>query len=365
MQEYQIVESMIQPQSRTRRRTASSSNGQGPKSGGAHQFLKPSAPAATVIPHSEVDDISDDDVQMIDPGMAVRTTAQVVIHQPYKGTGNLRLTRAKPNGGVRSTPTAASKYTGTASPYFNHGDRRSSTESMSEKASTLPQRKHISNQQIENPPKVNGTVAGSKRPRNSDLDLDELSHEVPASPDSNTGEAMHLLRKSTQTNGSSNGAKNKDPHSVDDDYSEDEHKKADMVTTSLPKKRKLTNVPGEGRFDVIQIFSERTPWLIPGQSKPWYIVQNCAAGVLTVVDDKGGDVKDLKLAPTSITQLHRNIVDGKILLVKAADQTAKKASKICLELGNCGQSEDLVNNFKMFFPSISSPVKEPLVVSFR
>jgi hypothetical protein len=361
VKEYQNVESLMQPPIKNRRKVAGASNGQGPKTVSVHQFLKPAAREATIIRHSEVvDDISDDDVEMVGSGIAGRTTPQVVIPS-YKDTGNLKPAREKPNGTTRNTSITTSKNTGTASPFFSQEGRRGSVESISEVAPIMPQNKPTSRQQNGNLSKVNGAAPLSKRSRNSDLDLDELSHEVPASPDGNRGGGTRLLGKRKQANGSLAAARTESPCNVDSDDSDLERKKAVMVTTSLSKRSKRAKVPGETRFDVIQVFSERTPWLFPEHSKSWHIFQNCEAGILTIFNDGGDAVEDLELVPASINQIHRNEKNGKILIIKAADRTARGAVKICLELSDPYQSEDFTNNMKRFSATISTALVSLLV----
>ena len=360
MKEYQNVESLMQPPIKNRRKFAGTSNGQGPKTGSVNQFLKPAAREATIIRQSEVvDDISDDDVEMVGSGIAGRTTPQVVIPS-HRGTRILKPAREKPNGTTRNISTT-SKNTGTASPFFSQEGRHGSVEFISEVAPILSRSKHMSRQQNGNLSKANGTAPLSKRSRNSDLDLDELSHEVPASPGGNTGSGTRLFGKRKQANGSSAAVKTESHCNVDSDNSDHERKKADMVTTSLSKRSKRGKELGGNRFDVVQVFSERTPWLFPEHSKSWHLFQNCEAGILTIFNDDGDAVEDLELVPASIKHIRRNEKNGKIFIIKAADQTARRADKICLELSDPYQSEDFTNNMKRFSATISIALK-PLSV---
>jgi hypothetical protein len=316
-----------------------------------------------VFKHAEVvngEDPNDliSDVEIVErPKASRKTSVQVVIHPTsrYQGTSFKEPPRVKSSTGQSKPFTKTPSQTDLTSSYFNGNDGGRKANANSEVASVL-NKPGRTRQQNRLSTQKNGAFSISNGRRESYDSLDELSLDNEAQ---HRKAAQQLLTQRKQADGSSAAANAQMRYSVDSDNSEDEHKRANILTTTLPGKRKPAKLPGQDRFSVIQVFSERTAWLFPERSKPWYIIQNCKAGILTVFNDEDDAVKDLELVPTSIKQVHRNEKDGKVLLIKAADRTAKNADKICLELGDSDQSEDFCKNFKAFSSEISNGMKTP------
>lgn len=349
--EFHNVENIVQP-NKNRRRVSGASHGQALKTSGASKFANPSTSGKWVGKHGDAmegEGHEDHADPIVDPNMDIaynlqKTTPQVIITSGYKGNAGSELARGRQNGSASNISTMAQKQTLQASHYFTTTDngrkRRNSSDPNSDGEWTLVKSTQTTKQQNGGPIQRKGASCLSSDRRESDASLDELADD-PQHPQT----AQHIPRKRKQGTGSLVAAKNESHFNVDDDNSDNEHKKADMVTDSIPKGKRRKKTP-KGEFKVIQVFSERHKWLFHGHEQPWSLVQDPESGNLAILNDQGVAVKELELFPRSFSQIHRCRENGKVFIIKSADQTAKNADKICLELGDSDQSEDFSDNVK-------------------
>lgn len=362
MPELRNVEDMMRG-NKTRRRTSGTLNAQLSKHGGLQQETRYDTSKITVFKHGTImnrhnrEDPKDPiiDVDMTIPEALYSTHPEVVIKQPYRGTVHLQPTREPNDRGSRSSTTARNQ-TNLASPYFaaNENGRKRRSSSISNSVVEVLQNTSGPSTKQQNAGSIQKMSAFTfpKGQAGSDVSEDELGMDDKSHRET----AQKLLRKRQKTNGSSTLAQ-MDLHRDSDSYtSNDESGKADMIRTNLPKNGKPKKQRGEDRFNVLQIFCEAYAWLPGGSIKPWSLLQNCEAGVLTVFDDEGSAVKDLILTPNQITKIVRSTDDGKLILFKAVDQTAKSARQIYLELQDSDQRDQFCENMKAVLPNVGMMV---------
>jgi hypothetical protein len=365
LQEFGAVEDTMRV-IKNRRRNSGPLNAQTPKSVGQKQQVRPESKKQTIINYGDIMNVYDgedpedpiSDLEGLGPEVLRKTRLKLAIPaSSYKGTANRMLAR-EPDDRRRSGSTTTRKQTATTSPHFppnqNGLKRRSSSISNSvaevaQNGSDATSKKH----RRENSAQRKSVSTFSKGRRASELSEDELGMDESQSREM----AESLLAKRKEMNGSLNAANVQHLSEADSSYCEDE-RKADMVVTSLSKKGKQNQVPQDGQFQVIQVFTQREVWLFHGLDKPWLLRQDMGTGILNFFNEDGHLVPDLSLESKVFTQIQRNAENGKLVILKSADNTLKRAYQIYLELANKDESETFCKNVK-------SLVKPPFVIQSK
>lgn len=358
--EYNAVEDGLRV-TKTRRKMNGPANVQSSKSVEHQQHTGSEIPNAKTFKHGKVmnghdgEDPEDPiiDADTLGPETQHRTVVGVVIPSPNRGTANVRPTRERDDKGRRGSTTARNE-TAITSPYFHangNGDSQKRRGSVMSNSVDVAQNESgpMTRERCGNlAQKKSGSHLSGHRETN-DLGMDELD----LSKDPHRKTARVLPTKNKQLKGSSSANVQRQSN-VDNESSEDELDKGDMVTNSLTRKRNQRKIPG--RFQVNQVFSHRHAWLSHGLDKPWLLDQDLKTGILKFFNADGHHVPDLDLMSTGFNKIERNDQNGKLVIHKPADDTARGAHHIHLELANKDQSDDFYSNICRVLPTIGTRV---------
>jgi hypothetical protein len=364
--EYHTLEDTMKPP-RQRTRNSGSSGGHLSNGGGSNRFRK-TLPTPTVVRLVDDDIVDSGDVLASSHSNPIKNSnskVEVQIPAPprpaYQGTSNRDASRPKRSLWLNGNSKEASESSDTSRYFPRQNGHQASNPSNSRSVNGSAAERN-SGHETRQSDRTFGSRKGSDATTQNleDKSFDELSVEhldqTSRTHRQIADELLAAVRRPKKLSAALRGNNSRQTSINLDDSSDEEprNKKADMHHTDFgsSKKVKQSKPRGEGRFDVLQVYSPSQKWLVSGQKVTWSLHENCKDSLFSFFDDQGIAVPGLELNPKAISKLIRANNYPKIIIHKSVDLTANRSPWICVEFSERDEAATLVERIKKFYPEV-------------